>query len=242
MSAETRIIPLTDEFMKDKKIYANMWAFLQTISYLSKDKQRFVYKTHFTMKEMHETIATEEKGKLNPSLSTVKNVWKLFKEIGLVKEGKIEDLSGNAVDVYILSQDFSIFQPIPLQTLSFLINVSNSNVIKVYAYLLNKYKWKQKENQWYTFTIKELLSAIGYSYKNDNVKMMTDILEMLKAIQLIDYQITYYKQVGKPPIPTHTLTLAREYKPREEKKEEKVISAYQIMNNYGFDVSKDFKF
>ena len=130
MSAETRIIPLTDEFMKDKKIYANMWAFLQTIRYLSKDKQRFVYKTHFTMKEMHETIATEEKGKLNPSLSTVKNVWKLFKEIGLVKEGKIEDLSGNAVDVYILSQDFSIFQPIPLQTLSFLVNVANSNVIK----------------------------------------------------------------------------------------------------------------
>ena len=166
------------------------------------------------------------------STGTEKNVWKLFKEIGLVKEGKIEDLSGNAVDVYILSQDFSIFQPIPLQTLSFLINVSNSNVIKVYAYLLNKYKWKQKENQWYSFTIKELLSAIGYSYKNDNVKMMTDILEMLKAIKLIDYEITYYKQVGKPPIPMHTLKVAREYKPREEKKETKQPF---ICIDYGFD-------
>ena len=232
MSAETRIIPLTDEFMKDKKIYANAWAYLQTISYLSKDKQRFVYKAHFTLKEMHESIATEEKGKLTPSLSTVKNVWGLYKKLGFVKEGKIEDLSGNNVDVYILSQDFSIFQPIPLQTLSFLVNVANSNVIKVYAYLLNKYKWKQKENQWYSFTIKELLSAIGYSYKNDNVKMMTDILEMLKAIKLIDYEITYYKQVGKPPIPMHTLKVAREYKPREEKKESKQPF---ICIDYGFD-------
>lgn len=240
MSAETRIIPLTDEFMKDKKIYANMWAFLQTISYLSKDKQRFVYKTHFTMKEMHETIATEEKGKLNPSLSTVKNVWKLFKEIGLVKEGKIEDLSGNAVDVYILSQDFEIFQPIPLQTLSFLINVSNSNVIKVYAYLLNKYKWKQKGKEWYSFTIKELLSAIGYSYKNENVKMMTDILEMLKAIQLIDYQISYYKQPNKPPIPMHILTIAREYKPKEESKKAETPSKPFIPIDYGF--GNDFVF
>ena len=36
-----------------------------------------------------------------------------------------------------------------------------------------------------------------------------DILEMLKAIKLIDYEITYYKQVGKPPIPMHTLKVAR---------------------------------
>lgn len=235
MSAETRIIPLTDEFMKDKKIYANIWAYLQTISYLSKDKQRFVYKAHFTLKEMHETIAIKEKGKIIPSLSTVKNVWGLYKQLGFITEGQIEDLSGNNVEVYILSQDFSIFQPIPLQTLSFLVNVANSNVIKVYAYLLNKYKWKQKENKWYSFTIKELLSAIGYSYKNDNVKMMTDILEMLKAIKLIDYEITYYKQVGKPPIPMHTLTIARDYKPKEEVKKAEMPSQHFVAIDYGFE-------
>ena len=40
---ELRIIPLTDEFMKNKSIYDKIWAFLQLNSYINKDCKRFVY-------------------------------------------------------------------------------------------------------------------------------------------------------------------------------------------------------
>lgn len=230
---ETRIIPLTDDFMKDKKVYANVWGYLQTISYLSKDKQRFVYKSTFTLKDMHETIARKEGGRTTPSLSTVKNVWNLYKELGYVKEDKLLDLHNEEVEVYILSQDFARFQPIPLETLSFLVNVSNSNVIKVYAYLLNKYKYKQQTKDMYTFTLKELLFAIGYSYKYENTKMMNDILQMLNALKLIDYKIEYYK-AEKNPIPILKLLYVNEYIPKEKETKEEKKEDIKRSIDYGF--------
>lgn len=50
------------------------------------------------------------------------------------------------------------------EMLSYLVNTRNSNAIKIYIYLLNKFQWKEK----YVFTLKELLVAIGYSENSNN--------------------------------------------------------------------------
>ena len=107
---------------------------------------------------------------------TVRNTLKLYEKLGLIYNETIRDLYGNNVEVIILSQNFEYYTLIPLETLKYLVDTANENVIKVYAYLLNKFQYKQKENERYTFNLSELCAAIGYSSKSDNTATMRNIL------------------------------------------------------------------
>lgn len=211
---EKRIIPLDKEFMCDKKTHDKVYAYLQLNSYLTKDKKRFVYYTKETeVKSIHSAIVRKvisENGKEKDdiSLATVRNTIKLYKQIGLIYDDIITDLYGNNVKVMILSQNFTYFSLIPYDTLKFLVDTSNENVIKVYAYLLNKFQYKQKEKQQYIFNLKELCAAVGYSAKSENTTTMRNILKSLQNNNLIKYNESYFVDDGKPPIPIFILIAA----------------------------------
>lgn len=214
---QRRLIPLDDSFMKDKKTHDKVWSFLQINSYKTNDGKRFVYKTPETnANSIHKAISRKirnSKGKetFDISLMTVRNTLKLYEKLGLIYNETIRDLYGNNVEVIILSQNFEYYTLIPLETLKYLVDTANENVIKVYAYLLNKYQYKQKENERYTFNLSELCAAIGYSSKSDNTAIMRNILKSLQNNHLIRYEESYYITENKTPIPIFILFNASLY-------------------------------
>ena len=104
----------------------------------------------------------------------------------------------------------SHFQLIELDTLRYLVNTSNSEVIKVYAYLLNK----SQNFVNYSFTGKELAIAIGYDYKQKNTKnKIKDIILFLENNGLLVNQTTM-KKSGKWKSSSSRMRIRSEQKSR----------------------------
>lgn len=196
-----RVIPLTKDFMGDKKTNDIVWGFLQIHSYKVNEK-RIVYKSQAKPFDIYNYFMKDKEKTDNPVISeaTIRNTIKLYKIIGIITEEKIIDKYERLVDVYVLKQDFKRFQYIKTDTLKYLVDTANINVIKVYTYLLNKFIYKKNSNEKYSFTKKELCKSIGYSYRNDNISKINNILTCLKNNGLIEYSQSYYYN-GKVPIP-----------------------------------------
>ena len=193
---EMRKLSLRADLLGDKKVDYNLYGHLQALSYL-KDGKRFVYAVDATPSQLLAMTPVDGAGKKITSLATIKRVMKFFKDSGLITEGKVEDLSGKEVKCFWLNEDENYFQFIQLDTLRFLCNTTNSNVIKTYAYLLNKSFYFEG----YTFTKKELLDAIGYSSKDKGQQLMDDILLGLSKFGLIKFESCYERNYDGNPVP-----------------------------------------
>ena len=193
---EMRKLSLRADLLGDKKVDYNLYGHLQALSYL-KDGKRFVYAVDATPSQLLTMTPVDGAGKKITSLATIKRVMKFFKDSGLITEGKVEDLSGKEVKCFWLNEDENYFQFIQLDTLRFLCNTTNSNVIKTYAYLLNKSFYFEG----YTFTKKELLDAIGYSSKDKGQQLMDDILLGLSKFGLIKFESCYERNYDGNPVP-----------------------------------------
>ena len=193
---EMRKLSLRADLLGDKRVDYNLYGHLQALSYL-KDGKRFVYAVDATPSQLLAMTPVDGAGKKITSLATIKRVMKFFKDSGLITEGKVEDLSGKEVKCFWLNEDENYFQFIQLDTLRFLCNTTNSNVIKTYAYLLNKSFYFEG----YTFTKKELLDAIGYSSKDKGQQLMDDILLGLSKFGLIKFESCYERNYDGNPVP-----------------------------------------
>ena len=193
---EMRKLSLRADLLGDKKVDYNLYGHLQALSYL-KDGKRFVYAVDATPSQLLAMTPVDGAGKKITSLATIKRVMKFFKDSGLITEGKVEDLAGKQVKCFWLNEDENYFQFIQLDTLRFLCNTTNSNVIKTYAYLLKKSFYFEG----YTFTKKELLDAIGYSSKDKGQQLMDDILLGLSKFGLIKFESCYERNYDGNPVP-----------------------------------------
>lgn len=180
--------------MQDKTIYDRIWVYLQLNSYIGKDleeqQHRFIYKDFESTSELYRRINTkvyDKKGKEKNffSYNTFTKSFKTLQKLGYITQGKILDNKRNLVDVYYLKEDFIPFKLIPMQTLEFLMNTKRNNIVKIYATLLNWYKFKRG----YRFTQEELANAIGYTSKCKNVEIQ-EILWLLKHCGLIQFTHT----------------------------------------------------
>ena len=88
-------------------------------------------------------------------------------------------------DKYVLPNKEDMFLMIPLKTLQFLNDVLKEQVIKVYVYLGQR--WKYKEG--YVFTYNELVRHTGGSGANDarQNRVVANALACLQKLGLIDY-------------------------------------------------------
>ena len=73
-------------------------------------------------------------------------------------------MSEDSENFYFPYNEAGKYKLVYYEMLSYLVNTRNSNAIKIYIYLLNKFQWKEN----YVFTLKELLVAIGYSENSNN--------------------------------------------------------------------------
>lgn len=193
-TTEHRKIPLKEDFMMTKTVSARIYGYLQCKSYLTEDKRRYVLMTDCTPTTIQRGML-EKNGDMNPqsiSLGTIKSGISLFKKSELIVQGEVM-IKGSKKKCYYLPEERSHFQLIELDTLRYLVNTSNSEVIKVYAYLLNK----SQNFVNYSFTGKELAIAIGYDYKQKNTKnKIKDIILFLENNGLL-VKSNYYEKVGQ---------------------------------------------
>lgn len=203
---EVRQFPTKENFLGDKRVDDRIYGYMQENSYLTKEKVRYCWKIDMSAKKIKEgLIKSFEAAKKNkevkdkvdesrkvikkkvPSEATIRNGLALLGENGLklIKEDTISNRK-----VYILTDLSSgeyVF--IKTRTLQFLINSSNSNTIKVYAFLKRKYELHKKSNQeeQYRFSESQLLKILGYNISEmKNHAMIQDILDSLKNNGLIE--------------------------------------------------------
>lgn len=221
MVNQKRLLPLDDECMKDKKIDYKLFSLLQSLSlfnestatrYVPKQAPEYGSLTREKLLELYNNSCAESSDCM--SLRTMKTRITLFKGIGMIEEGHVKTKTGEEVSAFILLENYKTYQLIPFETLRFLANTVNSNVIKTYAFLLNRHTWKQKTGEYYSFTLKEVALAIGLiSNYHGASKIIKDCLHLLSCIDLIHYVDYYTKTPDGFPSPRMRLTVAnQEYK------------------------------
>ena len=122
---------------------------------------------------------------------------------------------------------FKKYQQVNNSMLYYLIISSNMNVIKIYIYLLNKWLWKNKTNEPYYFTLKELREALGYSGSNNPGvdDALHTILFSISKQGIIDATPTYLNlNPHTPPSPVYQLDFIA-----QTPKEFKTISTEKAM-------------
>lgn len=162
-------------------------------------KEKQPYSEYLTKKEFlknKKTIA----GVLGCSTRTVERNLEQLISAGLVKEDilrieKFNKATGASTvqeyEVYRFPYDYdSKYEIIPQKMVRYLVDTRNTHAIRIYIYLLNKYKWKQQEQDYYKFTIRELKTALGYSETTKTIDAtIRNILESFAREEMIRYRV-----------------------------------------------------
>lgn len=128
---------------------------------------------------------------------TVTNRISKLLENGLLVEEQIT-LNGVNRLCYVIPQETKgKYQIIYDEMLYYLISTRTTDCIKIYLYLKNKYDWKQKTNEYYSFTIGEILQALGYSsnYNGNASARIQYILDSLMREGVIKW-VSYTEMIG----------------------------------------------
>lgn len=124
---------------------------------------------------------------------------------GLVEE-KTETVGKVEMEIYEFpyneDENYEIVeQPI----VKYLVDTRNSQGIRVYLYLLNKFKWKKD----YIFTIKEIKLALGYAESTTSAEsMIRNILASFNKEGMITYEKCYdMTETEKGEVPVERMKL-----------------------------------
>ncbi len=206
---QQRVLPLETQdnnLLQDKSIDLQIYELFQTKSYITKEKIRFCYKKGLTQQSLYNEYKKSYDNNKDKciSLNTFRKYLKTLFDKNMIIEGEVTDISGKGkVKAYILPQDYKTFQFVPLETMQFLVNTTNRNVINIYGYLLNKSKYKEN----YIFTLKELVvNALGYNAETSGIEQKArDCLSLLEMIGLIEYSEIYELNIDNKPVPKKKL-------------------------------------
>lgn len=174
MPADTQLKQKT--FLNDKKIDGELYAFLQSYSYPNENKETIVNKKNLPIQsDICKMIGIK-------SCTTLRTHLRYLIEKGYVVENKNE---------YILPNQEEIFFMIPLDTLKFLNDALKEQVVKIYLYLGQRWKYKQNN---YIFTIEEIAQHIGIKLNGNsrNYEIINNALICLCNNELINY-IDFYE-------------------------------------------------
>ncbi len=186
----------TQTFLNDKKIDGELYALFQELSYVDKEGQTVVSKDVIPS----QSSLCEKLGIKTPK------TYRAHRDY-LIAQGYIIDDEENRQ--YILPMKEDIFFMIPLQTLRFINDTLKEQVIKVYTYLGQRWKYKESlgTDEKYSFTLKEIGEHIGLKTEGSsrNSQIVTNALLCLSKLGLIEYE-NYYDQNNGKPVPRMRLT------------------------------------
>lgn len=161
-------------FLNDKKINAELYAYLQSISRPDGNGNTYVLKKDMpSQAEICRKIGLGSPKTLRVHMAYL-----------IASEYLIEDSKG-----YILPDREDIFMFIPLETVKFLVDTLKDQVVKIYIYLGQRYRFKPG----YEFTLEELGEHIGIKLHNNgrNYELLNNALNCLRNNGLIDYEDFY---------------------------------------------------
>lgn len=167
-------------FLNDKKIDAELYAFLQELSYPNQQKETIVNKKEMpTQAEICSNLGIKSPKTLRAHLKY------------LIATGYVEDRE----DEYYLPDKEDIFTLLPFSTLKFLNDCLKDQVVKIYLYLGQR--WNYKGSQ-YIFTIEELAEHIGIKLEGNlrGYEVINNALTCLMNNDLINY-VEFYEN-NKP--------------------------------------------
>ena len=86
------------------------------------------------------------------------------------------------------------FKIVDRDIINYLVNTRNSQAIRIYLYLLNKFQWKKD----YIFTIQEIKEALGYAASTKSCDtLIKNVLASFKAEGIIRYEkVIQEKEIG----------------------------------------------
>jgi hypothetical protein len=201
--------------MEDKAVDYKLYSFFQNNYIYDIDNKRYVPKKHPEHGNLTRAKLLEIYNKKCPdasekiSLRTLSRKMSLFASIGMISEGRVINKEGVEVSAYIVLENYEFFQYIPLETLIYLVDTASSTVIKLYALLLNKYLWKERSGNKYTFTFAELAEDVGLRDNNNgNTRIISNCLNSLASVDLIEYKEYYQTTASGRPTPRKVLVRA----------------------------------
>lgn len=167
LNINNRRIPMEEEFMKDKMISDLLYSMLQSYSNWNKEENhRYILKKIIKKSKWAKAL-----GISRPTLD--KRIGKLLEKEYLIDKE----------DYYILPNKGEYYFLVPVETLNYLINTANHNVIKIYCHLGLLYKF-YGDKAYYTQS--KLLEVIGYDKTDkNNHKTIKHILTSLKLNGLL---------------------------------------------------------
>lgn len=167
LNINNRRIPMEEEFMKDKMISDLLYSMLQSYSNWNKEENhRYILKKIIKKSKWAKAL-----GVSRPTLD--KRIGKLLEKEYLIDKE----------EYYILPNKGEYYFLVPVETLNYLINTANHNVIKIYCHLGLLYKF-YGDKAYYTQS--KLLEVIGYDKTDkNNHKTIKHILTSLKLNGLL---------------------------------------------------------
>ena len=217
----------------------------QVRSYLTTDiynnKVRYCHKQDLTQKALYNKYVRNCSSNKISSVcfNTFRKYWNMLFTKGLIENRQITTHKGEKINAYVLPQEFKIYKLVPKDTMKFLVNTTNGNVIKIYAYLLNKRDYKEN----YTFTLKELVAnALGYNPDTNGIESKAnDCLKLLNMIGLIKYENIFEKNNNNKPVPKKKLIMVSD-KIKEDPIKTTDTMLFIPPNQTRYETSASFRF
>lgn len=167
-----RQVPKVREYLAMKDYSDVLYCYLQVISqYDAKKEIRFV-----PAKECKFTAIANN---LGMTRQTISKKFKVLEEAGLIR--KFDDR------YEIINLEKEIAELVPFTTLRILTNTVRENVISTFVYLLVRYR-AEKEQE-FKFTLEQIKRNIGVGVSRSTDYIVTDILLVLKKLDLLDYEL-----------------------------------------------------
>lgn len=178
-----------ETFLNNKKIDGRLYAYLQSksIPILIQEDGIKKYETRVDKGELGTQTELCEVIKIK-SPKTLRKYLKILIDTGYLEDRK---------EYYVLPRKEDIFFKIPLDTLRFIQNTIQEDVIKIYIYLGQRYSYALENGFKYSFTIREIAEHLGLSVTSENsYAFIKDGLDALMNNGLIEF-VSYHE--GKVP-------------------------------------------
>ena len=178
-----KYIPLDEDFKK-RSMSDVLFAHIQINSYQDKNGVWFCYKPRSFFREARDKLGFKK-------VDTIKTKYNRLLSKGFLMEGTVTDLSGKPINVIIIPTKENFYEKVDVDILKRLALAPYECSIKVYAYLLNKYRVYTEGR--YVFTYGELITkCLGCKTKDSlsNLNFIKKILILLVEWGLIKYKTT----------------------------------------------------
>ena len=183
--ADTTLEALT--FLNDKSIDGELYAIFQSLS-VPIEIAEGIFETLVPKK----SLPTQKKMCEMLHIKSVKTYRAHLNY--LISKGYIEQKESGD---YVLPNCEDIYLKIPLETVEYLTYNCREHVIKIYIYLMQRWKYAKQEGKFYKFTLKEIGEHIGLKVSNhtEGYKILNYALELLVNSELVEYEDVYEGKV-----------------------------------------------